>query len=55
MAVFQVAEAFALFTDVTPDVGRMLADFERLTAGEAPALVVFTPSVALSVNPMPVT
>ena len=34
MAVFQAADAFELFTGAEPDIGRMLADFARLTAGE---------------------
>jgi shikimate dehydrogenase len=37
MAVFQAADAFTLFTDVTPDTDRMLADLARLTAEEADA------------------
>jgi shikimate dehydrogenase len=32
MAVFQAAEAFRLFTGVTPDTGRMLRHFDLLTA-----------------------
>jgi shikimate dehydrogenase len=32
MAVFQAAGAFALFTDVTPSVDRMLAHFSEITA-----------------------
>jgi shikimate dehydrogenase len=35
MAVFQAAEAFALFTGAEPDIDRMLADFGRLTTLEA--------------------
>jgi shikimate dehydrogenase len=35
MAVFQAADAFALFTGTEPDTGRMIADFARLTAAEA--------------------
>lgn len=34
MAVFQAADAFRLFTGTEPEPGRMLADFERLTAQE---------------------
>ena len=36
MAVFQAADAFALFTGIAPDIGRMLAHFAQLTSEEAP-------------------
>jgi shikimate dehydrogenase len=37
MAVFQAAEAFRLFTGITPDAARMLRHFETMVAGDDPS------------------
>jgi shikimate dehydrogenase len=44
MAVFQAADAFALFTGHKPDPGRMLADFDRLTSLEQESLQQASPT-----------